>query len=90
MARTLFDYEIIEQKLAEIRKEIAAGDSSRLEELRSLNRDWHTAKDAHQKLMRHVTREIDSGTRNPLPVGRYVKVNAIRRKNGLIDIYGIR
>ena len=25
--------------------------------------------------------------KNPLPVGRYVKVKAIRRKNGRVDLY---
>jgi len=40
-----------------------------------------------QAAKREATRQRSS-KKNPLPVGRYVTVKAIRRKNGRIDIYG--
>ena len=48
------------------------------------------AAGAMGKHRQYVLKIANGRSSNPLPVGRFVKVNAIRRKNGLIDIYGIR
>jgi len=65
------------------------------DELRSLRRHGYRARGKVQGFKEAVTDETlrelgmfkHQRKRNPLPVGKFVTVRAIRRKNGQVDLY---